>query len=128
MNRKYLPRAVESQRDWRLTVRSSRQDVQIPNSRQLTPSAVAHNAIAETLDQVFTYSVTGRAQRDIVWRELDRCFHPGQRVLELDCGTGVDAAHLASRGVEVYACEESSKLRDLARNASTRLKWPYTSR
>jgi ubiquinone/menaquinone biosynthesis C-methylase UbiE len=80
-----------------------------------TSSALAHDAIAESYDEVFTNSVTGRAQRDLVWRELERCFHPGQRVLELDCGTGVDAAHLAENGVEVWACEESSRMLEVAR-------------
>ena len=40
-----------------------------------------------------------------VWQELDRCFRPGQHILELNCGTGVDAIHLAERGVEVLACD-----------------------
>lgn len=67
----------------------------------LSNTARALDAIAETYDEVFTNSVTGRAQRELVWRELDRCFHPQQRILELECATAVDATHLASRGVEV---------------------------
>ena len=40
-------------------------------------------------------SLIGRAQRRVVTKELDRIFHSGQRILELNCGTGVDALHLA---------------------------------
>jgi SAM-dependent methyltransferase len=42
-----------------------------------------------------------------VWRELERVFRPGQRLLELNCGTGIDAVHLASQGMRVLACDIS---------------------
>ena len=76
--------------------------------------------VADTYDAVFTNSLIGRAQRDAVWEELDRCFRPGQRILELNCGTGVDAIHLAERGVEVLACDIAPRMIQVARqrNAS----------
>jgi ubiquinone/menaquinone biosynthesis C-methylase UbiE len=69
--------------------------------------SAAFDRIAGTYDEVFTDSAIGRAQRGIVWNEMDRVFLPGQRILEINCGTGVDALHLASRGVEVDACDAS---------------------
>jgi ubiquinone/menaquinone biosynthesis C-methylase UbiE len=85
------------------------------------PAALATSAreapfdhVAETYDVVFTSSLIGRAQRDSVWEELDCCFHPGQRILELNCGTGVDAVHLAERGVEVLACDVSPRMIQVA--------------
>src|SRR5574342_84298 len=63
--------------------------------------------IARVYDDVFTDSTIGRAQRGIVWNEMDRVFHSGQRILEINCGTGIDALYLASRGVEVVACDSS---------------------
>jgi len=71
--------------------------------------------IAETYDQSFTDSLIGRAQRDVVWHELDRCFQPGQRILELNCGTGVDAVHLTGRGVEVLACDAAPRMIEVAK-------------
>lgn len=71
--------------------------------------------IAETYDAIFTDSLIGRAQRDSVWRELDRCFRPGQRILELNCGTGVDAVHLAERGVKVLACDAAPRMIEVGR-------------
>lgn len=71
--------------------------------------------VADTYDRDFTNSLIGRAQRDSVWKELDRCFHPGQRILELNCGTGVDAVHLAERGVEVLACDVAPRMIQVAR-------------
>lgn len=75
----------------------------------------AFDLLAETYDQVFTRTVIGRAQREAVWRDMDQCFHAGQRVLEINCGTGADAIHLAQRGVEVVACDASMEMIHVAR-------------
>ncbi|HEV2491864.1 MAG TPA: class I SAM-dependent methyltransferase [Terriglobia bacterium] len=73
------------------------------------------DALAATYDEQFTDSLIGSAQRKAVWQELDRLFLPGQRILEINCGTGVDALHLARRGVEVVACDSSSRMIEVAR-------------
>lgn len=39
-----------------------------------------------------------------------RRFAPGSRVLEIGCGTGLDTAFLASRGVHVVACDPSEEM------------------
>lgn len=67
----------------------------------------AFDSLAESYDRIFTDSLIGRAQRDAVWRELENTFLPGHRVLELNCGTGVDAVYLAQRGVRVDAFDSS---------------------
>lgn len=77
--------------------------------------AAPFDHIAETYDEVFTDSPIGRAQREAVWRELDRIFRPGQCILELNCGTGLDAVHLAGRGVEVLACDAAPHMVEVAR-------------
>lgn len=76
---------------------------------------VAFDWLAENYDQVFTRTVVGRAQREAVWRDMDQCFRAGQRVLEINCGTGVDAIHLAQLGVEVVACDASPEMILVAR-------------
>ena len=78
-------------------------------------SAAPFDHIAETYDAIFTDSLIGRAQRDSVWLELDRCFRPGQRILELNCGTGEDAVHAAERGVGVLACDAAPRMIEVAR-------------
>jgi SAM-dependent methyltransferase len=73
------------------------------------------NGVAPRYDRVFPKTVIGRAQRGLVHGVLDRVFQPGQRILELNCGTGIDAVHLAERGVRVLACDLSGQMIELAR-------------
>ncbi len=88
------------------------------------------DALAATYDEAFTDSLIGRAQRDAVWQEFDRVFHPGQRILEINCGTGVDAVYLASRGVEVVACDVAPRMIEVARQRAlqAKLRAPITLR
>jgi ubiquinone/menaquinone biosynthesis C-methylase UbiE len=72
--------------------------------------AAPFDAIAERYDETFTTSKIGRAQRSSVWKELEKAFGPGDRVLEIGCGTGVDACFLAERGVTVVACDSSPQM------------------
>lgn len=65
------------------------------------------DAVAEDYDRTFTGSHVGRAQRAAVWKDLAGTFYAGDRILEIGCGTGVDACFLASRGVTVVACDSS---------------------
>jgi SAM-dependent methyltransferase len=65
---------------------------------------------AETYDQIFPETLIGRAQRDVVWQELALAFRPGQRILELNCGTGIDAVYLAKKGVRILACDISPRM------------------
>lgn len=74
------------------------------------PATVPFDAMAADYDAAFTRSAVGAAMRPAVWREIDRAFTPGQRVLEMSCGTGEDAAHLAARGVRVLATDISENM------------------
>jgi SAM-dependent methyltransferase len=76
---------------------------------------VAFDHIAESYDEVFTRSVVGRAQRAIVWKILAEIFHAGDRILELNCGTGEDALFLGRRGVAVEGCDASEQMIEVAR-------------
>lgn len=53
--------------------------------------------------------------RAAVWRRLEQRFGPGDRVLELNCGTGVDAVWLTARGVRVLATDASEGMVQTAR-------------
>jgi SAM-dependent methyltransferase len=73
---------------------------------------------AETYDQIFPDTLVGQTQREAVWRQLARVFHRGQRVLEMNCGTGIDAVHLAAGGIQVLACDLSPRMIELATRRS----------
>ena len=73
------------------------------------------DAAAARYDAEFTDTALGRALRQLVWRRLDAAFPPGARVLELACGTGEDARHLAGRGVSVFASDQSAAMLEIAR-------------
>ena len=77
-------------------------------------AAAAFDTVAEQYDDVFTDSLIGRAQRDVVWEVLRRTFRAGERVLEINCGTGEDALFLAKMGVSVYACDASQRMISVA--------------
>jgi len=72
--------------------------------------------IAADYDRIFTGSCTGKAQRASVWQETDQLFLAGQNILEMNCGTGVDAIHLARRGVSIWGFDQSSRMISVARN------------
>lgn len=69
---------------------------------------------ASTYDSDFTRTPLARALRGQVWSYVDPLFTPGGTVLELGCGTGEDARHLAARGVSVVATDQSAEMLRLA--------------
>ncbi len=71
--------------------------------------------LAESYDQSWTNSPVGRLQREAVWRELDHLIGPGDRVLDLGCGTGEDALHFHRFGAEVDAIDGSQQMVEAAR-------------
>jgi SAM-dependent methyltransferase len=80
-----------------------------------TSNSLPFDLIADSYDETFTDTFVGRAQRRQVWEVTDRHFQAGDRVLEINCGTGVDALHLAQRGVRVLACDSSPRMVGRAR-------------
>jgi len=86
----------------------------------------AFDTIASHYDELFTFSVVGRAQREVVWKHAVTLFPPGDRILELNCGTGEDALFLARRGVYITACDASEQMITYA-NARKRVEAPEAS-
>lgn len=81
----------------------------------MVPRSAPFDSVADSYDELFTASHIGSAQRSAVRTEMDRVFHTGQHILELNCGTGVDALHLASRGIRVDAFDSSRCMIQVAR-------------
>lgn len=80
-----------------------------------SPAGAAFDRLAERYDALWSESAIGRQQRAAVWRWVDGVFHAGERVLDIGCGTGVDARHLIERGIRVFAIDASEQMVRLAR-------------
>ncbi len=80
------------------------------------PQAIlAFDSLAEQYDDLFTRSKIGRAQRGVVWSVLAQTFQRGNRILELNCGTGEDALFLSRNAISVVACDVSERMIQIAR-------------
>jgi len=82
-------------------------------------AATAFDGVADSYDEVFTFSRIGRAQRRKVWAKLLAAFPRGSRILELNCGTGEDARYLVQRGRSVVACDASHSMIQVAKRRSS---------
>ena len=68
------------------------------------PAAAAYDAIAATYDE----QVRGDEwMRRALWDAYLRLFRPGQHILDVSCGTGIDAVFLARHGVRVTGIDVS---------------------
>lgn len=84
---------------------------------QERPSALAgapFDAIAARYDLLFSRSALGLALRRSVHRRIAPLLHPGQRWLDLGCGTGEDALWLAAQGIQVVGVDRSPAMVALA--------------
>lgn len=78
-------------------------------------SSAAFDTIADRYDTIWTVTTIGRLQREAVWNRVDPLFAPGDRILDLGCGTGADAVHFAERGISVHGIDGSGEMVRLAR-------------
>ena len=86
------------------------------NLEALKSAETFWDVAAETYEQKFSGTIVGQIRRRVVWRELERAFKPGDAVLELNCGTGIDAVYLGTRDISVTALDLSPKMIALARD------------
>jgi ubiquinone/menaquinone biosynthesis C-methylase UbiE len=81
----------------------------VPGSTQpgLSVGALAYDAIAASYDA----QVQGDDwMRAALHAHYERVFHPGQRILDVGCGTGIDAVFLARRDLHVTAIDYAPEM------------------
>ena len=78
--------------------------------------------IAPQYAELWSETSRGRAQREQVWLEIDKLFKVGDRVLDLGCGTGDDALHLMSRGLEILGIDAAEGMIEIARRRGVEAK------
>lgn len=76
--------------------------------------------VAAGYDYAFPETLIGRLQREAVWEQLIHVFKRGQRILEINCGTGIDATFLAGQGIRVVACDLSPQMIAIANQRTQR--------
>ena len=74
---------------------------------RLTATQRAFDSVAETYDGPRGNNALIQRMRDEMWAEMDRRFSVRQTLLDLGCGTGIDALHFAQRGYRVLATDWS---------------------
>ena len=72
---------------------------------------------ASTYDETFTNSCVGEAQREQVWKYVDKHLNKFNNVLEVNCGTGEDAHRWKFRGKDVVGTDISPEMIRIARKA-----------
>lgn len=72
---------------------------------------------AVVYDQTFTFSCVGKTQRDQVWQYVSQLqIQSGHKVLEINCGTGEDAARWLKAGYRITATDLSSGMIAVSKN------------
>ncbi len=79
----------------------------------------AFDQVATSYDGDWTESVIGRLQRAAVWRTIDGLFQPGDRVLDVGCGTGVDALYLVNQGIGVHGIDVAPAMVEVAKRRAS---------
>lgn len=82
----------------------------VPHLEEADLLRVPFDDLAADYDRTYALTRVGLLQRAQVWHHIERLWYPGQQVLELGCGTGIDAEYLARRGVGVLATDPSVRM------------------
>ena len=70
----------------------------------------AFDSVAADYDGPIGNNALIQAMRRRLWREVEGRVPAGGRLLDLGCGTGLDAVHFADRGYEVHATDWSPQM------------------
>jgi ubiquinone/menaquinone biosynthesis C-methylase UbiE len=82
---------------------------------QLRETQDAFDSVAADYDGPRGNNSLIQDMRNEMWRWLDRTFAPGSRLIDLGCGTGLDAVHMAKLGHRITATDWSPRM--IARTA-----------
>src|SRR3954469_5333681 len=80
----------------------------------------AFDGLARGYDAQFTSTALGRTLRAMAWHHFERSFAGREYLLDIGCGTGEDAIHLATLGHRVVATDASLQMVRLATHKAER--------
>jgi len=80
------------------------------STSRLLDTQRAFDGVAGDYDGPSGNNALVQRMRERLWRTVEETFTPGARLLDLGCGTGLDAVHLARRGYQVVALDSSPRM------------------
>lgn len=87
-----------------------------PAHSQEQAAEAAFSRQSVIFDQVYETNLLTSWMRDRVREEVMSLIEPGSEMLELNCGTGLDAMYFAGQGISVHATDQSKgMLKEFAR-------------
>jgi SAM-dependent methyltransferase len=87
-----------------------------PLQARLHDTQEAFDSVAADYDGPRGNNTAIQDMRAEMWRWLEASFAPGSRLIDLGCGTGLDAVHLATQGHRVTATDWSERMVDRTRD------------
>ena len=77
---------------------------------QFEDTARAFDSVAKDYDGASGNNALVQIMRARLWEGVAKNIQPGARLLDLGCGTGIDAAHFSSQGYRVLATDSSAQM------------------
>src|ERR1700722_19140566 len=93
--------------------------------RQLDETRDAFDSVAADYDGPRGNNALIQDMRSEMWRILDATFAPGSRLIDLGCGTGLDAVRMARVGHHVTATDWSQRMVERTRERAARADLAY---
>jgi ubiquinone/menaquinone biosynthesis C-methylase UbiE len=84
-------------------------------AQQLADVRAAFGSVASEYDGPSGNNLAIQWMRRHLWRTVERGFSPGSRLLDLGCGTGLDAAHFAGLRYNILAIDWSPEMAAMTR-------------
>ncbi len=81
-----------------------------PVSEQLAATAAAFDSVAPTYDGPQGNNPLIQRMREIVWDRVGGLLNGPSTLIDIGCGTGIDAQHFARLGHHVYATDSSPEM------------------
>jgi ubiquinone/menaquinone biosynthesis C-methylase UbiE len=81
-----------------------------PTLSQLADTQIAFDSVAATYDGPRGNNALIQRMRELSWRVISQYVPPGGRLIDIGCGTGIDAQHFAQRGYHVLATDWSPQM------------------
>jgi ubiquinone/menaquinone biosynthesis C-methylase UbiE len=79
-----------------------------PMQARLADTRLAFDSVAADYDGPRGNNALIQDMRRTMWASLDQVFAPGSRLIDLGCGTGLDAVRMASCGHDIVATDVSA--------------------